>query len=179
MLSLKWVPNALSLSRILWGSAIFISACKDNWKWAFSYLLLGMASDWLDGYLAVKLNARSELGEKYLEDFGDAALWFGALAGLFAQGIWGWFLCLVVIAIFSIFGYATFFLSRSSRFHRICGGVGRFYYLLVLSGLSGTYAYKALGIFAPWLIIPAVPILAACAFLKRDRLKDWLNDIVS
>ena len=62
----KWVPNALSFSRIPLAFGVAICALKNQWIAAFIFLVIGLLTDGLDGFFAVRLNAKSDFGGKFL-----------------------------------------------------------------------------------------------------------------
>lgn len=94
-MSLKWLPNALTLLRII--AAPFVTlllimtfstneiAYKELYiSTAFTLFAVAAATDWLDGVLARKLGATSELGAK-LDLWADKIIVFAVLIGaLFA-----------------------------------------------------------------------------------------------
>lgn len=90
---MKWLPNAVSISRLalapLIGYLIWIGLEKGvanrELEWAFGLFVFSALTDWLDGYLARKLDAKSELGGK-LDLWGDKIL-----VGINLLALWvGW-----------------------------------------------------------------------------------------
>jgi cardiolipin synthase (CMP-forming) len=92
-MSVKWIPNALSLARIvaapLVGWLTYTGMVHGDLlplQIAFGLFVVTALTDWLDGYLARVLDAKSELGGK-LDLWGDkllvgvslVALWLGWL----------------------------------------------------------------------------------------------------
>jgi len=90
-MSLKWIPNALTLLRI--AAAPFVAYLV--WKTlsspevfqkeifasiAFTLFTLAAVTDWFDGFLARKLDAASELGAK-LDLWADKIIVFAVLLG--------------------------------------------------------------------------------------------------
>lgn len=93
---MKWIPNALSLSRLMLAPVIAYltylgmtdtTAASDGvLKLAFGLFVVSALTDWADGYLARVLDAKSALGGK-LDLWGDkvlvgcnlVALWLGWL----------------------------------------------------------------------------------------------------
>jgi cardiolipin synthase (CMP-forming) len=90
--NLKWIPNALSLARILVAPfvavLIYLGMVRGDMlplQWAFGLFVLSALTDWFDGYLARVLDAKSELGGK-LDLWGDKLL-----VGLTLVALWlGW-----------------------------------------------------------------------------------------
>ena len=90
---MKWLPNAVSISRLalapLIGYLIWAGLTKDvanrELEWAFGLFVFSALTDWLDGFLARKLDAKSELGGK-LDLGGDKIL-----VGITLLALWaGW-----------------------------------------------------------------------------------------
>jgi phosphatidylglycerophosphate synthase len=90
---MKWLPNAVSISRLalapLIGYLIWAGLTKGvanrELEWAFGLFVFSALTDWLDGFLARKLDAKSELGGK-LDLWGDKILVSITLLALWA----GW-----------------------------------------------------------------------------------------
>ena len=90
---MKWLPNAVSTSRLalapVIGYLIWIGLAKgvasQELEWAFGLFVFSALTDWLDGFLARKLDAKSELGGK-LDLWGDKIL-----VGITLLALWaGW-----------------------------------------------------------------------------------------
>ena len=90
---MKWLPNAVSISRLalapLIGYLIWAGLAKGvanrELEWAFGLFVFSALTDWLDGFLARKLDAKSELGGK-LDLWGDKIL-----VGITLLALWaGW-----------------------------------------------------------------------------------------
>jgi cardiolipin synthase (CMP-forming) len=90
--NLKWIPNALSLGRILIAPLVawliydgMVHGKVVPLQWAFGLFVVSALTDWFDGYLARVLDAKSELGGK-LDLWGDKLL-----VGLTLVAMWlGW-----------------------------------------------------------------------------------------
>jgi cardiolipin synthase (CMP-forming) len=89
---MKWIPNALSLARILVAPLVawliyrgMVAGDVMPLRWAFGLFVVSALTDWFDGYLARVLDAKSELGGK-LDLWGDKLL-----VGLTLVALWlGW-----------------------------------------------------------------------------------------
>jgi cardiolipin synthase (CMP-forming) len=90
--NLKWIPNALSLARIVVAPLVawliytgMVAGDVGPLQWAFGLFVVSALTDWFDGYLARVLDAKSELGGK-LDLWGDKLL-----VGLTLVALWlGW-----------------------------------------------------------------------------------------
>ena len=88
----RTVPNALSLARLV-GIPVFLwlVLVERADVWAFLVLVLAGASDWLDGYLARRLQQTSRLGE-LLDPLVDRLYILATLVGLALRDVIGWWL---------------------------------------------------------------------------------------
>lgn len=81
------VPNALSMAR-LFGVPLFfwliVGPQRDGW--ALAILIVSAFTDWLDGYLARRLNQFSRLGE-LLDPLADRLYVLAALVALFIRDL--------------------------------------------------------------------------------------------
>lgn len=96
-MSLRWLPNAVSLLRIALIFPILVLFVNDEFGWALGLFLIAGLSDGVDGYLAKRFNWHSRLGA-FLDPAGDKLLvaWtFGTLAYLHYVPVW---LAVIVIA---------------------------------------------------------------------------------
>ena len=67
------LPNLISLGRLVLVPVVIAFIVQPNWTGAFLVFVLAGVSDAVDGYLARRLNQRSELGA-YLDPLADKAL---------------------------------------------------------------------------------------------------------
>ena len=105
----RQLPNALSLVRIACAPLLVGAAfATESRAWFFALLVLGLVTDALDGFLARRLRAESDLGRR-LDSWGDYAMTVAvvlAIARLWPDVIrreWPWFLitlagCLAIVA---------------------------------------------------------------------------------
>lgn len=78
---LTHVPNLLSAARIALMPAVLTTAVAGSRFWFVVLLVLSLTTDALDGFLARRLHAFSELGRK-LDSFADYITLFTGLAGI-------------------------------------------------------------------------------------------------
>ena len=96
-MSLSWLPNAISISRIALVLPILVLFVNDEFGWALGLFLFAGLSDGIDGYIAKKFNWHSRLGA-FLDPAGDKLLlaWsYGTLAYLGHIPVW---LAVIVIS---------------------------------------------------------------------------------
>jgi cardiolipin synthase len=92
------VPNVLSFARLL-GVPVFLwlILVPEADGWAFCLLAVAGASDWVDGYLARRLNQRSELGI-ILDPLADRLYIAATLLGLALRELIPWWLVGILVA---------------------------------------------------------------------------------
>ena len=92
------VPNVLSFARLL-GVPVFLwlVLVPQADVWAFVLLAVAGASDWVDGYLARRLDQRSELGV-LLDPLADRLYIAATLLGLALRGLIPWWLVGILVA---------------------------------------------------------------------------------
>jgi len=74
-------PNLLSAARIALMPAVLMTAIAGSRVWFVALILASLATDVLDGFLARRLNAYSELGRK-LDSVADYMTMFTGIAGI-------------------------------------------------------------------------------------------------
>ncbi len=94
----KWLPNAITSARILCGGVALVCAVREAWPVAFWLYVAALASDFLDGLAAKKLNAATKLGE-VLDSLSDGWLAACGLIGLSATGHVSWWITGVAIVV--------------------------------------------------------------------------------
>ena len=118
---LTHVPNLLSAARIALMPAVLTTAVAGSRFWFVVLLVLSLATDALDGYLARRLNAFSDLGRK-LDSFADYITLFTGLAGIallwpaIMQRELPW-VAVVMAAFFAAVVYGFLRLGRAPCYH--------------------------------------------------------------
>ncbi|TSC90959.1 MAG: hypothetical protein CEN90_686 [Parcubacteria group bacterium Licking1014_17] len=195
---MKWIPNAVSISRFFpLAVLIFLCALWNHWLAAAILSVIAIVTDCLDGWLAFKLDAGSELGGQIIDPLCDLAFSVAQVAGAFFAGVIGWgvvaplvvlflsvWLPLAWIALGPVLGVTGEFFDHGtpspvpdySRLYetsrRVLMAVSRIYYAVVVAGFTALYFYKAMGINAAWLILPAIPLawLGARSSISHHRM---------
>jgi phosphatidylglycerophosphate synthase len=173
MMILKFIPNFLSISRGFCGVLVYYSAVHKEWPVALLYHLIGLATDWLDGFLAIKLDAKSKIGEKYLDRFGDLFLTVGSWLGLVLSQVVDWRIIYFLVPITIIIWTPR--LMKSKKISLVCEGISPFFYLAILFISTGFYLFKVLGAHTFWLMIVSLPLGLVAALYKSHRIKTWLG----
>jgi len=172
----KWLPNALTLSRMLLAIPIFLAASQEAWTWAFWLFIAALLTDFFDGLAAKKLNAKTRLGEE-LDGFADSVLVATGLTSLSYAGHLSWWFTTVVLAVGAIIG--------SDRVHRLFGGQRKknetwrlpvAVTCLFLAWIGIVWYFASLAFGWSWLYVPVTTVvLFILASLKRHRLRTWLG----
>lgn len=168
----KWIPNLVSFLRGASSSPIILFSVLGKWEWVFIIFLLALASDALDGWLAIRLDARTALG-KWMDDICDIFFLVGALAGLVMGGIIPVNATIPLALMLAIF-YPSQFWPEQSKWRAFGNGVIVLLYFVVIFALGVTYAHLVFGARAWWLVIPAVLIGWAIIYGKRQRAIEFL-----
>ena len=95
-MSLRWIPNAISIMRIALIVPILLLFVNDEFGWALTLFLIAGMSDGVDGYIAKRFHWNTRLGA-FLDPAGDKLLvaWsYGTLAYLGHIPVW---LAIIVI----------------------------------------------------------------------------------
>lgn len=96
-MSLSWLPNAISIMRIILILPILMLFVNDEFGWALGLFIIAGLSDGIDGYIAKRYDWNTRLGA-FLDPAGDKLLvaWsFGTLAYLGHIPVW---LAVIVIS---------------------------------------------------------------------------------
>ena len=90
------LPNLITIARLLLVPLVVVAISTAQWRIAFVLFVLAGVSDAIDGFLARRLNMRSELGA-YLDAITDKALLVSIYVALSVTGVLpGWVAILVV-----------------------------------------------------------------------------------
>lgn len=96
-LYLHWLPNFITIGRLVLTPAAIDMIVTENWPAAFAIFALAGASDALDGWLAKTFDLRTELGA-LLDPAADKALIVSIYATLAIGGVIPAWLALLVIS---------------------------------------------------------------------------------
>lgn len=106
-MSLRWLPNAISLLRILLVAPILLLILYDNFAWALVLFFVAGFSDGVDGYLANRYGWHTRLGA-LLDPVADKLLVAGTFITLtFMQLIPVWLTVIVILRDVVIVGGAA------------------------------------------------------------------------
>jgi cardiolipin synthase (CMP-forming) len=106
------IPNAVSFARLL-GVPVFLYLILGPHYdvAAVIVLVIGGSSDWIDGYLARRLNQVSRLGE-LMDPLADRLYIFATLLAFAIRGVIPWWFLIVIVAREALMGVCLFVLRR-------------------------------------------------------------------
>jgi len=93
---LRYLPNALTLSRLLLAGPLGYFVLHGNYQWALATALVAAATDALDGFLARRLGALSQFGAA-IDPVADKVLVIVGFVCFASTGLIPWYLALAVI----------------------------------------------------------------------------------
>ena len=147
------IPNLVSGLRVLavpyfW----YVLLVQDNIGWAAALIFIIGSTDWIDGYLARRLNQISEVG-KFLDPLADRMMITSALVGGLVAGVLppliGWALLVREVLV----GIGTIALARRGLEKLEVRWLGKLATFLLYGAIPSFYLTAA-GI-VPWLFGPA------------------------
>ena len=106
------VPNGITLARIALIVVFGVLLVARHDGWAITALAIAGVSDFLDGYLARKLNQTSELG-RILDPAADRLLTIVVVIGLAWRDIIPWWLLVALLARDVVKGIAMLWVRRA------------------------------------------------------------------
>lgn len=168
---LRWLPNALTLSRAILALAAFTFAMQNNWDNALWLLLAALATDFLDGLAAKKLQAITSFGEQF-DALTDS---FVVVVGMLSLGLTGhlsWWAILAILAAGFAVGSDRFFKQPVWRGRALLAVA-----CLFMAWIGIVWSYASLAYGWSWLyVILTILILAGCGIFKRHRIASWMNN---
>ena len=96
---LKTLPNLLSALRLALVPVFLLLLLSNNQLWSIIVLAFSGLTDFLDGFLARKLNQTTRLGQ-LLDPAADRLYIFATLVGLSATGHIPFWLMIIVVSLF-------------------------------------------------------------------------------
>jgi CDP-diacylglycerol--glycerol-3-phosphate 3-phosphatidyltransferase len=168
--SMKYLPNALTITRILLTPVVLVLLMSNTlWGqlWALGLFVFAAISDYLDGKLARSFQVRSRLGQ-FLDPFADKILVLGTftvLAIMIPQIVPWWAVVLIAVRDFAITGIRTWAESRgislrTMQVARTKTLVQLLFLIALLSLLIVTKIPGSTGRSARWLLYSEIPFVA-------------------
>jgi phosphatidylserine synthase len=170
---LKFLPNALTLLRMLLAPFVLWAAASGHWKTGIVLLMAAFLSDFLDGLAAKKLNAKTKLGGT-LDRYADFILSGAGLIGLATAGLFPWWGVAVAPLIAIFLAHEQLFWPKHGTIHRLRPMISVSYLISAWIFILWVYLSQAFG-WTWWYVLATLLILASAASLKRHRLRAWLR----
>lgn len=170
----RWLPNALSASRGILAPIVYVAASNGQWALGFWLVAVALATDFLDGLAAKKLNAQTVLGS-HIDRVSDWLLsFFGVLALVVYADLLGLWLLPIGLPISAFIGYVKFFTKEGSRIYRLTSVFSIAILFIAWSFTIWGFLWKAFG--WSWVYPPITIILIIIAArFKKHRLKAWFG----
>jgi len=152
------VPNLLSALRIALMPAVLMTAVGGSQRWFVGLLVVALLTDALDGFLARRLRAQSELGRK-LDSWADYLTMITGIAGIailwpaIMQRELAW-VTTGLVAFFAVVIYGFVRLGRAPCYHTWASKI-----------LAVACALSMIPLLAEWSAVPfhvAMALLVAC-----------------
>ncbi|MDB5177764.1 MAG: putative phosphatidylglycerophosphate synthase [Candidatus Saccharibacteria bacterium] len=180
-MTMRYVPNVLSLSRLPISVIVLVLLLNESWQLATILLLIGLLTDALDGALARRFNVTSSFGGDVLEPVCDLVLGAAALGGLVLTGVWPWWSVAIVLLLMSALqliseldrhaqkkpGYNQSLIKRLKR-HQYY--THPFFAVAVITVAAASFVAQAT--VSDWMVAAFVVVVGVVCFLKRDRVLD-------
>ncbi|HEX8663199.1 MAG TPA: CDP-alcohol phosphatidyltransferase family protein [Beijerinckiaceae bacterium] len=91
------LPNLITIARLLMVPVVIVMLMQGEWGWAFALFLAAGVSDGVDGYLARRLDMRTEFGA-YIDPLADKALLVSLYVTLPIIGVLPGWLAIVIVS---------------------------------------------------------------------------------
>jgi len=169
----RWLPNALTLSRMGLGAVVCYCAARGFWALASLLFFIAVSTDFFDGLAAKKLDAQTKIGAQ-LDRLADFAVSGLGLIGLAVAGLISWWVVLVTPIVAIFLAEERVFVPKTGWLHRRRPVLSIAYLFSVWVFISWMLLTQAFG-WQRWYIPATVVLLLGSASLKRHRLRAWLG----
>ena len=169
----SWVPNALTGARVALAFPVALLALQHRWELVFWLFVLALATDFIDGYAAIRLHARTRLGE-LLDPVADFTLAACGVLVIIISGDLPFVLGAVMLTPALAVGYVNFCTPKASNIHRLHHFFSVPYLFVVWVGVAWYFATQAYG-WAWWYVALTILLLLLAALPKRHRLRAWFT----
>lgn len=148
----------------------FLFVLHDKWSVGFWLLVSALATDFLDGLAAKKLNAISKFGEDF-DALTDSLVVILGLVSLSVTGHLSWWITAGTLAVGTAIGSDRIFTQPRWKRRTVVAVTSLF---VAWIGIVWLYADLAFG--WSWLYVPLTAvILVGCGLLKRHRISAWFG----
>lgn len=168
---LSWLPNALTLLRVILALYLPVAALRHAWDVAAIGLIAALLSDFFDGLAAKKLHAYSRFG-RILDPVADCLLSACGVLSLVLTGYLSWWFVVAGALSAAVIGYVKFFRSDRPRLQHLMQTASVPYLFIVWLLLGMTFISLAWGWHVVYVPL-ALSLLLGAGLLKRHRLRAW------
>lgn len=162
----RTIPNILTLLRLIAGFLLYLLIKAHWWEVSLVVIMIGIITDFYDGYFARKYALTSKLGA-YLDPLADKVFILLAFLAAAQEGIFSWW-ALVVVALRDVFVtlLRTFLLHRGSVLHTSWFAKAKttfqFGVLALINGVEVIKGARNVVTFSPSLIGGVVQVITVC-----------------
>lgn len=164
-MSASWltIPNAISVVRLLLIPVFVWLVAIDQVGWAGVLLAVIGATDWIDGYLARKLDQVSEIG-KFLDPLADRiAVAVAVIAGLIASVLPAWFGWGIILR--EVLIVAGLFYGWTKGVKRLdVRGMGKWATFLLYVAIAGLYIAEGFTIDWLWTVMIIIGVVGLALY---------------
>jgi len=167
----RWIPNLLTVLRLL--SIVFVisHAVRGQWLAALIWAIGGFLTDFVDGALARRFDAITVFG-KIMDPIADVLFDVGLILGTTLTGITGWWLAIGLMTGAVMLRLPAYF-GPDNIWYKLGFISGWFYGPPMIWYVVKEYFIRGFGE-RIWILILIFPIVLFIAWLKRDRMRsDW------
>ncbi len=175
---IKYVPNAITLSRLLFAAGLAGSMFTGHYVTGMFLLIIGAFTDAVDGWTARRFHAESKLGKDVLEPVCDLVLVGVAILMMIYVGIWSWWSFVGIVAIGVVLQLISVFrkVSWVRPLKRHQNYLHPFYAVLVMYTVIVAYIrWFGESPWRGWLLILVSLVMLALIVTKRDRIRELYN----
>ena len=162
---IKYIPNILSIIRILLIPFILISVIYDKFFLAILLIIIASITDFLDGRIARKYNATSDLGAKL--DIVADKLFAGVLMISILLNYFLFVICLIGEILITIINLYSYFKNKKPKTKYIGKIKATSLYITIIIGFISLLYKKIEFLILPFIIITAIlQILSIISYIK-------------
>ena len=174
-----WFPNAISLSRPVFGSFLPYYTAAGDWNSAFFLAVVLIFTDALDGWAALAVGVKSQFGKDWIDPLCDFGLAVWGLVAWSAQSpheAWRVWISIAIIGI-TITGKILKWQKRHKRVHHFVYGALPLFYLACAWIYLRIFCIMAFPDHVGTINAIAAVSAVGFAILKWYRLEEWFGHI--
>jgi len=174
----KCIPSLVSLVRPILAPFVFLAATSGRWQEAFWLFAISLLSDYLDGLLAIALDAKTVWGKR-IDRAADFSMTLSGLAGIVGAQEFSPFAPAIISGALSCLpiSFAATFLSPEKHWLcRTAKAISPLIFLALMIAVGTCYAVMGIGMeTTKWLLLACALISPFAIWQKRHRFQAWLG----